>query len=104
LKATVATSTTTSTTNSSKARVSAPTATTSHLNSFVQMTKQVPDKTEEGANLARASDLTGTPKNSASPPNGKLKKRFGSRIRSVDSCNSNRHSSYQTNQIICSDT
>ena len=106
LTATVATSTTTSTTNSSKVRVSAPTAPTSHLNSFVQMTKQVPDKTEEGVNLAQASDLqslTGTLKNSASPPNGKLKKRFGSRIHSVDSCNSNKRSSYQINQITCSD-
>jgi hypothetical protein len=105
LKATVATSTTTSTTNSSKAQVNAPTATTSHPemeNSFDQMTEQVQDKTEEGANLAQASDLSSMLKTSAPPPNGKRQKRSGSRIHSTDT-RSNRHNN-RINQITCSDT
>jgi len=85
----------------------------SHLNSFDQMiiiinTKQVPDQTQEGVNLAQASNLTDTLKISASPHNGKHKKRFGSRIHSTGYKDSNNNSKSNNNnkiiQITCSDT
>lgn len=104
LRATVATSITTSTTNSSRARVNAPTAKMSQLTSFDQMTEQVPAKTQEGVNLVQASNPTDTWKTSASPHNGKHKKHFGSRILSVDTNNNNRHNCNKIIQITYSDS